>query len=543
MLRCKNCGGNLVFDIKKQNVKCVFCGSEYAPEDYTDDRGADEYVPKEGEYRGQAEASDDDTFETVIYTCTQCGAELVSPADAAVGYCSFCGTEAVLQSRVAREKRPAHIIPFRYDKERCKELYLAEVAKQPYPPAEFKDPAFIDKFRGIYIPYWEYDVGFTKKPTLKFKETYSDSSYNYTNEYEITPQLPGFKVTVPFDASVGFDDSLAAAIAPFDRRHMKPFSPGYLAGFFADTATASSELYEKEAVRLGQDRALEGMAEGFKGGSVEISPDTAKRQEILGTCVTDQTSEMCPVWFLTWRKGQRLAYAVINGETGKLFAEIPVDIKAFMIRTLLIAAVLFVIFTLFAPLILPYTAAAISSVMALIVQLIYRHEMRELYDREKNLDNLGAFSNAPETEVRKVMKQREKRGLKLAGCIIPFIAFLNFIVVSAFLNDGKTGALICTFFVSFCGIIVWLMSLKTGFGIKEKDMLLGITLPVIAQLAAFAVVAAKPVPDWPYYIAAGGGLAATLLTALSMLFRYNELCTRGVPDFHDRKGGAKYEAG
>ena len=307
--------------------------------------------------------------------------------------------------------------------------------------------------------------------------------------------------------------------------------------------TSLTELYEKEAVRLGQDRALEGMAEGFKGGSVEISPDTAKRQEILGTCVTDQTSEMCPVWFLTWRKGQRLAYAVINGETGKLFAEIPVDIKAFMIRTLLIAAVLFVIFTLFAPLILPYTAAAISSVMALIVQLIYRHEMRELYDREKNLNNLGAFSNAPETEVRKVMKQREKRGLKLAGCIIPFIAFLNFIVVSCFLNDGKTGALICTFVVSFCGIIVWLMSLKTGFGIKEKDMLLGITLPVIAQLAAFAVVAAKPVPDWPYYIAAGGGLAATLLTALSMLFRYNELCTRGVPDFHDRKGGAKYEAG
>ena len=38
-----------------------------------------------------------------------------------------------------------------------------------------------------------------------------------------------------------------------------------------------------------------------------------------------------PVWFLTWRKNDRVAFLVMNGETGKISADLPVDIRRFLL--------------------------------------------------------------------------------------------------------------------------------------------------------------------------------------------------------------------
>lgn len=53
----------------------------------------------------------------------QCGGEILSTENAATGFCSFCGASTILDSRIAREKRPDYIVPFQITKEDCKKAY------------------------------------------------------------------------------------------------------------------------------------------------------------------------------------------------------------------------------------------------------------------------------------------------------------------------------------------------------------------------------------------------------------------------------------
>ena len=67
-------------------------------------------------------------------------------------FCSFCGASTILQSRVSRQLRPAHIIPFRQTKDACKKAFIARMKRSPFTPDELKDEKHIDSFRGIYMP-------------------------------------------------------------------------------------------------------------------------------------------------------------------------------------------------------------------------------------------------------------------------------------------------------------------------------------------------------------------------------------------------------
>ena len=167
MYKCKNCGGDLVLNIAMQQLKCPFCDSVFPV----------------SEYENAKEVKEQETYETTIYTCTQCGAEIMTTDNTAVTFCSYCGTEANLQGRLAREKRPKYIIPFKQTKEQCKAIYSENVKKQPYAPKEFTSPEYLENFRGIYIPYWEINVGFGKNPELEVTEEYTSGGYDYTDEY------------------------------------------------------------------------------------------------------------------------------------------------------------------------------------------------------------------------------------------------------------------------------------------------------------------------------------------------------------------------
>ena len=213
MFKCKSCGGDLVLNIAGQELKCPFCDSVFPVSDFEDAN----------------EIKEQEVFETTIYTCTQCGAEIMTTDNTAVTFCSYCGTEANLQGRLSQEKRPKFIIPFKQTKEQCKKIYSEHAKKEPYAPKEFSDPEFLENFRGIYIPYWEMSVGFDNNPELKVKETYTSGDYDYTDEYTANPQLKGTQIPIPQDASASFDDEISAQIAPFNKEDMVDFNPAYLA--------------------------------------------------------------------------------------------------------------------------------------------------------------------------------------------------------------------------------------------------------------------------------------------------------------------------
>ena len=90
MIECPACGANLKFDPKSQRMRCDFCGSDFDPKQFNVENDAEEQVVSSEYIDDQSE----DTYDVTIYTCPQCGGELLSvDANTAAAFCSFLTDE------------------------------------------------------------------------------------------------------------------------------------------------------------------------------------------------------------------------------------------------------------------------------------------------------------------------------------------------------------------------------------------------------------------------------------------------------------------
>ena len=91
MINCPNCGGNLKFDIPSQQLGCENCQTHFDP--YAFDKQT-------------TDAIEESVYDATIFTCPQCGGEILSTDTSATEFCTFCGASTILHSRIQKEKRP-----------------------------------------------------------------------------------------------------------------------------------------------------------------------------------------------------------------------------------------------------------------------------------------------------------------------------------------------------------------------------------------------------------------------------------------------------
>ncbi len=572
MYGCTACGAGLRFDIATQKLQCDYCGSSYDPDEYDREKNAAERR--------------DGYLDVTVYTCTQCGAEMVSTDNAVTGFCSYCGASAVLTSRLDSQPRPKKIIPFLKTKENCKEQYFKKTRYAIYAPKELRDPQFLERFRGIYIPYWLYRITFKENAAVPGRRTYRKGNYEYSEEYTINVDMKGGYRDLAYDASVSFNDRLADTIAPFSHKKMKPFRTGYLCGFYADMSDVDRQTYIKEAKETATDCAVRSLGQKLLNTNVTVTlPESEEAKEaLLGTSCESAEGGLFPVWFLTWRRNDRVAYSVVNGETGRVFADLPVDLKRFFAGSAVTAVILYILADLFL-FMMPPTALTAASMMALIAAVTFFRESDKITAQDLHSDDKGFWSDVPPEdpgyqEYEKYRKKEKGSAGFFAGVwrfILKFVesGALAFIVVmflsmnvlgSVFSMIGRLavgfGATTSTeavrTAVSTCTVIAvvgtWFFIRtvllrgrilrvrrihpeRAALTKQHRDMIIGAAFAYAAQIAALATVLLHPAKDMVYYIASIICLTAVAVTCVGLIRRYNLLATHPVPDFFDRKGG------
>ena len=90
-----------------------------------------------------------------------------------------------------------------------------------FAPKELKDPAYIDSFRGIYMPYWAFYITQKGDLSLPGKKSYRKGDYIYTDHYSLTGNLNAYYKGLSYDASSSFADNISEALAPYDVKGMK----------------------------------------------------------------------------------------------------------------------------------------------------------------------------------------------------------------------------------------------------------------------------------------------------------------------------------
>ena len=551
MYDCPACGGNLKFDIPSQQLSCAFCNAFYDPYQITKD--------KDGEEQRD--------FEATIFTCPQCGGEILSTDNTVAGFCSFCGASTILTSRISREKKPNFIIPFQKTKEDCKREYGKLMRRFIYAPENLKDPDKINGFRGIYMPYWVYFFSQKGKINLKGSKSHRSGDYIITKHYNLTGDLDAYYKGINYDGSSSFADSISESIAPYDVKHMKEFTPSILSGFYADTNDLGKDLYSADAKKIANEETL-----SFVKREKEFSKYEMKVPKDCSTAFHTKLETvdlaMFPVWFMSYKNGDRVTYATINGQTGKIYADLPVSTAKYLLGAGILAIPIFLLLNAFLT-IIPTTLVSVAAVIAAIAGIVYAAALCKIAKKENDEDDKGKQEADRLARIRREEKAREearKAGLdetavtfdsskkskktksndaktKKSGngiptvVIIMLIFFLSGPILSAVsmvgVMLGKVGACLISLIAVAISYFVGLSALKK---IEAKKGLPAILWIIIAEVIALFVSVFDLVKDIYYYGVVILILVSIAVVLIDIISCYNLLATRKLPQF-DYQGG------
>ena len=156
--------------------------------------------------------------------------------------------------------------------------------------------------------------------------SWSDSSYNYTETSFFAVTRGGMIAfaDVPVDGSTKMADDLLESIEPFDLSEAVDFQTAYLAGYLADKYDVDAEQSMQRAnerIRKSTEDAFASTVQGYMTVTTESSSIRLENGTVKYA--------LLPVWLLntTWN-GQQYTFAM-NGQTGKMVGNLPMDKAAY----------------------------------------------------------------------------------------------------------------------------------------------------------------------------------------------------------------------
>jgi len=325
--KCPCCDGAIEFDTQVQKMKCPYCDTEFEMQTLVDyDRVLQEQQPEDMSWEAQADNQwqPGETEGMRVYSCNSCGGQIVGDETTAATECPFCGNPVVMMGQFAGDLKPDYVIPFKVDKNAAKAALLNHYKGKKLLPKVFKDENHLDEIKGVYVPFWLFDAD--ANANIRYKATrvrmWSDSNYNYTKTSYYAVLRGGSLgfCRVPVDGSTKMDDALMESIEPFDFRDAVDFQTAYLSGFLADKYDVDARQSIERAnqrIRTSTEQAFAATVQGYNS----VLPVSSNIQLQNGS----SKYALYPVWLLntTWN-GKKYTFAM-NGQTGKMVGDLPMD--------------------------------------------------------------------------------------------------------------------------------------------------------------------------------------------------------------------------
>jgi len=316
---CPSCRARLHFDPHGQNWKCDYCGGTFGLEQLS---FQEEKLTKES----QEIKMEKDEKGMDIYSCPNCGAQIIADESETATFCVYCRSTAILRNKLVGEFNPSFVIPFRNTKEDAIEAFKKIGKGRPLMPKVFSDPKNINDMKGVYIPFWIYDLKVDGSINVDAKRVTSYRSGDYmvtkTDIYDVVRAGNMTYNKIPTDGSTHFDDDIMDSIEPFDYNDLKEFSYSYLSGFLAEKYDVSSEDASVRAKERAKNSTIDVLKSDVKGYT-----STFVKSSNLNINMTKDDYILIPVWMLNIKYKDKLYKFAMNGQTGKMVGNIPVDKK------------------------------------------------------------------------------------------------------------------------------------------------------------------------------------------------------------------------
>jgi ribosomal protein S27E len=325
---CPACGGEAVWTPAKGKLVCPFCGTESPAQLAASGVIAEHDLV--AAIRSIPDASRGWRSDAREVRCQSCHAISVLDAARQAQTCAFCGSaQLVPYAETKPAFRPESVLPFRLSEAQARDGIRAWYGRLWLAPSALKRRALTDTVRGVYLPYWTFDAHVEADWTAEAGHYYYETETHVVNGQTQTRRVQRVRwepaaghVSHFFDddlvcASVGVDGALVRGIEPFPTQQLKPYDPGYVAGWIV-------ERYQIDLVGAAQ-RARAVMDSKLQALCAREVPGDTYRNLVVAADYSQQTFKhtLAPVWLLTYNYGTRHFQCVMNGVTGAVRGEYP----------------------------------------------------------------------------------------------------------------------------------------------------------------------------------------------------------------------------
>jgi DNA-directed RNA polymerase subunit RPC12/RpoP len=322
-LKCANCGGDLKFTPSLQLWQCEWCDQKHTQADLPGFSAETDEAP--GPAADAASRSGEtDGGAIITYKCGYCGAEVVTADSTSQTFCVYCQRPVAILSRLSGEFKPDAVLPFKLVKENALEQYRSFLKGKRFLPNSYCSERNTEKLTGVYIPFWLFDgkVVFdtSGEGDIVTVSRQGDYRVTKTDTYRIRRSGQFGVREVPVDASSKTPSDVMDSIEPFDFSALQPFAAPYLSGFLAERFDISQEdsfVRAQKRMESSADKKINASLTRYK--RVRKQKDEKRAEDITAKY------GLLPVWILHSFYEDKDYLFAMNGQTGKMLGNLPVD--------------------------------------------------------------------------------------------------------------------------------------------------------------------------------------------------------------------------
>lgn len=327
--KCPTCGAELFWSPSENCWACKYCDDKFTLEQLQA-AGQGQEIDKENVQKheevqeGEYTQSTDGTVgnNLVKYTCSHCGAEIITDRSTAATICVYCGNSVIMGEQIIDDFTPDLVIPFMVEKNAVMETFK-NFSKKPLTPNDFDCEKIVDKMQGVYIPFWLYSGschGTIQAEGINTR-TWRSGDYRYTeNKYYsvFRDGTVGFE-RVPVDASSKTENDAMDSIEPYDYKDFQPFNPGYLSGYLAERFDEDKDACFSRAKERIENTTRDELRKSCNYNSVNIQKYDKQ------VTIKDTKYALLPTWLLYTTYNDKPYFFAMNGQTGKFIGNLPID--------------------------------------------------------------------------------------------------------------------------------------------------------------------------------------------------------------------------
>jgi predicted RNA-binding Zn-ribbon protein involved in translation (DUF1610 family) len=327
--KCPQCGAVTAYSIGQAGLACGHCGYQQKIQADVVGKQAEQFEFSLDNLAVAAHGWGEDRNDL---RCLSCGAEITVPADSMATTCAFCGSNKVVQSSANKDQlRPKFLVPFKIDPKKCQQIAREWLGSSWMVPKELKNFAAMDSFTAIYLPYWTFhaitNASWKAEVGHRVSERYYDaSSKSWKTRTKIVWRWESG------NAGLDINDLLVAGTERVSAHHLGNVDQYNLSEMVAYAPVFLAGLQAK-----GYDRPLEPAWEIAREVMREKTKDACMRQASTSmirnfSMKLDFSDEswrylLLPVYLAAYQFNGKTYHAIVNGQTGDISGQRPVDWK------------------------------------------------------------------------------------------------------------------------------------------------------------------------------------------------------------------------